>query len=255
MRCPAAPLAGTVSNGEPMSLSSARGGICIDVAWDAAPTDDPADAIGRYTSSLALPLLDEQRATHFAVEHGLCSHLTSLVLVDEKGRALDGLSEMRKVPLAASRMANRVPNNWMLQPHRSLFSAEPRGRALFQRMLLAPICESDAPTRVRRLHARDRRPAWEIDWDRLANALLAGDLSGLTKAQRQAPRRLARSKPIVDLATAMNVDTLSIAVALLAETTQNRMAQRLGRRMLKDAPVPLLTAARWRAEKVLAARG
>ena len=87
-------------------------------------------------------------------------------------------------------------------------------------------------------------PAWEIDWDRLANALLAGDLSGLTKAQRQALRRLARSKPIVDLATAMNVDPLSIAVALLAETTQNRMAQRLGRRMLKDAPAPLLTIAR-----------
>jgi hypothetical protein len=36
--------------------------------------------------------------------------------------------------------------------------------------------------------------------------LLAGDLSGLTKAQHEALRRLARSKPIVDLATAMNVD-------------------------------------------------
>jgi hypothetical protein len=66
--------------------------------------------------------------------------------------------------------------------------------------------------------------------------LLAGDLSGLTKAQHEALRRLARSKPIVDLATAMNVDPFRIAVALLAETTQNRVAQRLGRRLLKDTP-------------------
>ena len=88
MRCPAAPLVGKVSNGEPMSLSTTRGGICIEIAWAAAPTDHPADVVGRYASSLALPLLDEPRATSFAVEHGLCSHLTSLVLVDEEGRAM-----------------------------------------------------------------------------------------------------------------------------------------------------------------------
>jgi hypothetical protein len=69
--------------------------------------------------------------------------------------------------------------------------------------------------------------------------LLAGDLSGLTKAQHEALRRLARSKPIVDLATAMNVDPFRIAVTLLAETTQNRVAQRLGRRLLKDTPALL----------------
>jgi hypothetical protein len=42
----------------------------------------------------------------------------------------------------------------------------------------------------------------------------------------------------------MNVDPLSIAIALFAETTQNSMAQRLGRKILKDAPAPLLTIAR-----------
>ena len=61
-----------------------------------------------YTSSLALPLLDEPRATNLAVKHGLCSHLISLVLVDEEGRALDGLPEMRKVPLAATYLAHEI---------------------------------------------------------------------------------------------------------------------------------------------------
>jgi hypothetical protein len=111
------------------------------VAWDAAPTDHPADAVGRYTSSLALPPLDEPRATNLAVEHGLCSHLTSLVLVDEEGRALDGLPEMRKVPLAASGMVDTDGFDWipdkndlMLDSPRR-FSAEPRSRALLSNEL------------------------------------------------------------------------------------------------------------------------
>ena len=69
--------------------------------------DRPSGRCGRpLRVILALPLLDEPRATSLAVEHGLCSHLTSLVLVDEEGRALDGLPEMRKVPLAATYLAD-----------------------------------------------------------------------------------------------------------------------------------------------------
>jgi hypothetical protein len=83
--------------------------------------------------------------------------------------------------------------------------------------------------------------------------LLAGDLSGLTKAQRKLLDRLAALKPIADLAKAMGVDPLRVAVALLAETAQNRMAERLARRTLKDAPEPLLTAARSHAENELVA--
>jgi hypothetical protein len=51
----------------------------------------------------------------------------------------------------------------------------------------------------------------------------------------------------------MGIDPLRVAVALLAETAQNRMAKRLARRTLKDAPAPLLTAARSHAEKELVA--
>ena len=227
MRSPAGPLAGTVSNSEPMSISTTRGGISVEVAWDAAPTDHPADAVGRYTSSLALPLFDEPRATSLAVEHGLCSHLTSLVLVDEDGRALEGLPGMRKVPLAATDMADTGPFN-----------------ALRCDVYDAGYDELLVP---------DLRPASEIDWDRLANALLAGDLSGLTEAQREAVLMLARSKSIVDLAAAMQVNPVQMAIALLAETAQSRMAQRLARRMLRNAPSSLLASAKARTMLTLRA--
>jgi hypothetical protein len=246
MRSPAAPLVGTVSSSEPMSISTTRGGICIEVAWDAAPTDHPADAVGRYTSSLALPLLDETRATSLAVEHGLCSHLTSLVLVDEEGRAFDGLPEMRKVPLAARYLADAKDSTYMAASigpdwvSERLFLHEPQKNCRRVHAFSGSVS--------RRL-AKDSDSAWEFDWDRLANALLAGDLSGLTDPQREAVLRLAGSKPIVDLAAAMQVNPVQMAIALLAETAQSRMTQRLARRVLRKAPSSLLASAR--AEMVL----
>jgi hypothetical protein len=246
MRSPAAPLAGTVSNGEPMSISTARGGICIELTWDAAPTDHPADAVGRYASSLALPLFDEPRATGLAVEHGLCSHLTSLVLVDEDGRAQEGLPEMRKVPLAATHMAD------MLDSYACSLSAadfSDRNDALsfgesHQAGDVGGWHQSDAPTRLRQQLLPDLPLASEIDWDRLANALLAGDLSGLAEPQREDVLRLAGSKAIVDLASAMQINPVQLAIALWAETAQGRMPQRLARRVLRKAPSSLLASAR-----------
>ena len=218
MRCPAAPLVGTVSNGEPMSISTTRGGICIEVAWDAAPTDHPADAVGRYASSLALPLLDEPRATSLAVEHGLCSHLTSLVLVDEEGRALEGLPEMRKVPLAATYLADAIdstswcstgpdwsPNVYSVHERRETMSGE-------SCLLLAKAC-ADGLRQI-------RRPAWEIRLGSARKRVAGRRPVGAYGTSTRGLRRLARSKPIVDLATAMDIDPLRIAIALLAETTQ-----------------------------------
>ena len=65
--------------------------------------------------------------------------------------------------------------------------------------------------------APDWRPASEIDWDRLANALLVDDLSGLSEPQREAVLKLAGTRPIVDLGAAMQVNPVQIAIALLAE--------------------------------------
>lgn len=58
-----------------------------------------ADDIGRYAAALCLGQLDDAAAERLAVMEGLCSNVTSLVLIDEVGALSDGISETRKIPL------------------------------------------------------------------------------------------------------------------------------------------------------------
>ena len=71
------------------------------MSWQGIRTDADCDALGRYAAALALPLLDTDAARSIAAAHCLCSHMTSLVLVDEVGEATNMLPEMRKIPLMA----------------------------------------------------------------------------------------------------------------------------------------------------------
>jgi hypothetical protein len=104
---------------------------------------------------------------------------------------------------------------------------------------------------------RTAAPEWNLAeiWDHLANALLAGDRSGLTDAQRKAVLRLARSKSIVDLANAAGTDPVQIVIALLAETAQNRTAQRLARRTLAKTPEIALARAKAQTGRNLSNEG
>ncbi|MCE5972440.1 hypothetical protein LZA78_02910 [Sinirhodobacter sp. WL0062] len=86
----------------PARLSSARGGLQIDVEWGEPMSLEGSDPVGRFAASLALTQLDEASATQFAIRHHLCTHLTSLVLVDEESVSQDELPQMRKVPLEVS---------------------------------------------------------------------------------------------------------------------------------------------------------
>jgi hypothetical protein len=259
MRSPAAPLAGSASQGAPTAVSVVRGGVRIEATWETTPTGHPVDAIGRYSASLALPLLDEEQATNLAAEHGLCSHLTSLLLVDEDGDAIDGVPEMRKIPLALPAGQRLAYSMDSLRCLRDLSASKMVGY--------------DRDEFAIELHERDSKPVWrhalqastkldlpelsesnvasKIEWDRLANDLLAEDLSGLTDLQRRTVQWLAQSKEVVDLSTAMGVDPVQIATALLAETVQSRTPQRLARRVLRNAPASLLALAKTLTRKVL----
>ena len=54
---------------------------------------------GAYGAYLALSGLDEAQGAALAAAEGIVSHLTSIVLVDEAGEAVEGLPEQRKVAL------------------------------------------------------------------------------------------------------------------------------------------------------------
>jgi hypothetical protein len=88
----------------PKKVTVNRAGVEVAISWLENSTDAGGDAIGRYAASLALPFLPLVVAKGFAESHSLCSHMTSLVLVDEAGDVMDMLPEMRKVPLMESRV-------------------------------------------------------------------------------------------------------------------------------------------------------
>jgi len=92
-------LSGELARALPAYIQVKRAGVDIGATWQAERSDLPADAVGRYAASIALALLQTDDAKDFAEAHSLCSHMTSLVLVDEAGDRTNMLPEMRKVPL------------------------------------------------------------------------------------------------------------------------------------------------------------
>jgi hypothetical protein len=76
------------------------GGLTVVANWrDQADYAAPVEHVGAYAASLALTGLDGETAATLAASEGLVSHLTSLVLVDEKGAVVEQLPEQRKVSL------------------------------------------------------------------------------------------------------------------------------------------------------------
>lgn len=93
---------GHMSNDRPKMVSTMRGGIVINVLWSDLKTSAESDAVGRYVASLAITLAEDDLAGQIAVTHGLSSHLTSLIIVDEVGEAINGLPRTIKIPVQAS---------------------------------------------------------------------------------------------------------------------------------------------------------
>ena len=101
-------LSGEIAAQSPLQLAVQRAGVEVAVSWNATQTDANCDALGRYAAALALPLLDTDAAQTLAEAHCLCSHMTSLVLVDEVGVMTNMLPEMRKIPLMAPKRSQMM---------------------------------------------------------------------------------------------------------------------------------------------------
>lgn len=91
------------TQGRPGSLSRSIGGMTITAEWKVsktAPKSQP-DGVSQYAAYLAIAGMPEDKATAYAVEEGIVTHLTSIALVDEAGEAVQGVPAQRKVPLSA----------------------------------------------------------------------------------------------------------------------------------------------------------
>jgi len=141
--------------GAPKSVVRLVGGTRIAAEWgeegDVALSRDGTSArIAAFAAGLALAGMAEKEAAALAEAEGIVSHLTSIVLVDEAGEAVEGLPSTRKVPLAdpatsmlrssglmaKSMFASRAPEMASLSANVSSSS--------FKRSLAAPLAASSA---------------------------------------------------------------------------------------------------------------
>lgn len=94
---PALPVGGS----RPGQVTRNIAGVAIKATWKTSKKSfEEIDGLSAFAAYLALASMPEDKASVWAAEEGLVSHLTSIVLVDEAGEAVDGVPAHRKVPLA-----------------------------------------------------------------------------------------------------------------------------------------------------------
>lgn len=279
LRTPGAAVVGRADDNGPDTVTALRGGITIEANWSTDDNSQEAritDAIGRFAAALAIPLLDAKAGEAWARAHSLCTHATSLVLVDEAGEVTEGFSQMRKVAnmAIASGAVSYQQHSSLLSGIRASVShyeeasfavsrsssqrppspealARLRAAVTDPRKERAPKTPSHQPPNngliarlMTRLRTRDRDPvelAFQgFEWDRYGDALLTGDLSSLNDKQA------AQHQHIVDdlKHSAANLPKTShseheleiFALGLIARKSGERLAARFARRALAGAP-------------------
>jgi hypothetical protein len=272
---------GETTEAGPKSVTALRGGVHLRANWSVQGHEagTEGDAIGRFAAALALPLLPTEQAEAFARAHNLCTHMTSLVLVDDAGEATEGFSRMRKVPLMASlSMGHSISECMPASAPTPQYDAHvsrlirsvnrPSSEALARLQVAAsrqPAARSSSGLRESRMIAPDpgampqknlikRTLNWlrgerqtldvslfdSFAWDSNGDALLVGDLSALSSAQRSAVEDLAQrilsAYHSFGSAGAALGDARIVALGVIAQRSKQRTATRFARRALRDAP-------------------
>lgn len=239
---------GTVAGGAPERVVALRGGVEIAAEWSDAMELRGADAVGRFAAALALPLMGPDAAEETARAHGLCTHRTSLVLVDEAGEVVEGMAQQRKVPLMAA-LSRAAGAGIMPMGGAASYSAS-RSEAHFS--MDHQACDMGEPVRLRTLGGFRRdmaiapRPAVSVEkarrifadlrWDRLGDALLAGDMSGLSEAQTAFVEAIPLDEAILDFANDHGLHLYAVVMALVASLGSDRVAHRFLRRVFAGIP-------------------
>lgn len=238
LRHPAGPACGDVSAGIPSSVCADRGGVQVSATWLAAETPGEVTPVARFAAALAMPLLSGGEAETWAMAHGLCTHLTSLVLVDEDGAQSEGLAQTRKVPLMRSDVAP-ASMDFLASFEDAMPLQEMRQPVPARR----PGIVDDTGMRALGRHAERPRQAPQasrpfdgFDWLALGDALLAGDLSRLTPDQRAVVAARAKSPRARRLSRDLHLPSDLVALGLIAlVTAPERVARRFAAKVFGDA--------------------
>ena len=210
---------GRLSDGRPETVSTMRSGIGITVAWSDKISETRSDAVGRYAASLALSLAQEDLAGQIALAHGLTSHLTSLVIVDEAGEAVEGLPRMVKVPVHAS----MISMSYDLEMHDVAFSMDMEPKA--------SVIRQAAHSMTRSLRVSLPDPDEDADWGLVSSDQLLHP-AGLPALIADRVRILASQRDVVALAQTCGMTPE--AVALLIVAFEDKMRDRNAGRFIRN---------------------
>ncbi len=224
------------------ALSARRNGMDLSAHWTAATEAETATPFNRgvaaFAASLAIPALDETRAGQLAEAEGLVTHLTSLVLVDEAVDGIEGLPNLRKVPLESLAFMGGGAAVAAAAP--AMAGGAFAGSAIRSKRLSKTRGISGVPASDFLLRLEDI--ACLIGWDAGASRLLALDLGGLPDNVAEEIRVLADE--LGDKAKALGLPPMKLALALLAHVASDgsRGAARLARVVLTKCNQEVLNA-------------
>ena len=214
---------------QPEKIESVRGGAVVEASWSESGVSHEDARLGTgvaaFAAGLAIALMSENSAAELAEREGLCSHLTSLVLVDEAAQIQDGLPAMRKVALPSPR--GKVDAMFAVGAnYHNHFSnhADPLLDALVFRRFAAAKYSTPATT--------------PIDWDAAPKQLLDGDLSSLEIARVETLREIAGLPEVLAWADGLKLEPIVLVIAALAyiDRDDSRTAARIARKILGDTP-------------------
>ena len=217
-------------------------------------------AVAAAITGLALPLIPSKAADVLAVQEGILTRRTSLILIDEAGDSQKGLPAFRKVRLArpgtavsrTARSAHYSPKFYDIShasiDRTSLFASRMSSQSSTD--TLAPI-KSRIIDRVGRLLGRSaaselreilgidvmlliKEPA--LDWAGHAAELANRNASSLPPSIQYMAQRIAEKRPIHNLAKLLAVDPYIavLGLAALAASKSDRHAKRLIQHLLGD---------------------
>jgi len=239
LRMPGTPAQAAELTRLPRACVDHRGGAEISAVWNDGPAGFGAtvDEVGAYAAAIALPQLTLEAATQVAVAHGLCTHLTSLVVVDEAGARQAGLPNTRKVPLSRPIESARHAG---VPTFRSANEERGRGVSMVSRRRIGGfrslLDTGDQPqiSEADELNMFLKFVSDQINWSEDPERLVKGDIDHLSTNLGVSIARLARHADVIKLADRIDKSPFIVAIGLLAREAgpDNRNAARIARAIL-----------------------
>jgi hypothetical protein len=221
LRLPATHAQGKLSDGKPRFVVAVRGGVAITAQWTDAPSSGGLE-IGRYAAALALPLLNWNSADAWAQSHSLCTHRTSLILVDELGAVSEGMPDTRKIPLMEKS------------------ASDLRDSSTSVRISQAFVSDFALSAREEIHSLRDEEPpVWSFsgfDWLIHSDRLLNRDFQMLREDQAKDLEIEKTKGEVARISQEFNLDATLVALALIAWRSGDRNAKRFARKVMRGVP-------------------